>query len=168
MTNIKLTYDYTLNSIKVVRESVDKINVKLGIVITLSGILVNFGKGLPGYLVTNREVNFDYPCLFCFLLKLGAYILMIVAIAYALWGLAPLDTGKIVLPQQLLEDEWNLTEEENYMTALILYLEEETLLVLNVTRNIKARRLDLSIRAIALAVILFGLDEILSILISVH
>ncbi len=34
--NSKLTYDYTLNSIKVVNESVDKINTKLDLVLTLS------------------------------------------------------------------------------------------------------------------------------------
>ena len=53
MTNIKLTYDYTLSSIKVVSESIDKINTKLAVVLTLSGVLVNFGKDLPGYSINN-------------------------------------------------------------------------------------------------------------------
>jgi hypothetical protein len=61
----------------------------------------------------------------------------------------------------------NLIEEENYMKALIKYLEKETLLVLNDIRDIKASRLDWSIRAIASAVILLGLDEILTISIPV-
>jgi hypothetical protein len=53
------------------------------------------------------------------------------------------------------------------MTALIKYLEKETLLVLNHVRDIKASRLDWAIRSIAFAVILLGLDEILTISISV-
>jgi hypothetical protein len=53
------------------------------------------------------------------------------------------------------------------MKALIKYLEKETLLVLNDIRDIKASRLDWSIRAIASAVILLGLDEILTISIPV-
>jgi hypothetical protein len=167
MTNIKLTYDYTLSSIKVVNESIDKINTKLAIVLTLSGVLVNFGKDLPGYAVVATSVNSTYPCLFCYLMKLSAYILIITAIAIALWGLWPSIGGKIILPEQLLEDEWNLIEEENYMKALIKYLEKETLLVLNDIRDIKASRLDWSIRAIASAVILLGLDEILTISIPV-
>lgn len=52
MTNIRLTYEYTLSSIKVVNESIDKINTKLAVVLTLSGVLVNFGKDLPGYSIT--------------------------------------------------------------------------------------------------------------------
>ncbi|WP_309729347.1 hypothetical protein [Chamaesiphon sp. OTE_75_metabat_556] len=166
MTNIKLTYDYTLNSIKVVNESVDKINTKLGLVLTLSGILVNFGKDLPGYnLVITKGLT--YLCLSCYLLKLGAYILIIAAISFALWGLSPAIGGKIILPAQLLEDEWNLAEEENYLTALVNYLENETLLVLNKFRDVKAGRLALAIRSISSAVILLGLDEIITISIPV-
>jgi hypothetical protein len=167
MTNIKLTYDYTLNSIKVVNESVDKINTKLGLVLTLSGILVNFGKDLPGYSTVIAGAFLTHPCLSCYLLKLSAYILIIIAIAIALWGLWPSIGGKIVLPEQLLQDEWNLIDEEDYMTALIKYLEKETLLVLNNVRDIKASRLDWAIRSIASAVILLGLDEILAISIPV-
>ncbi len=60
-----------------------------------------------------------------------------------------------------------LLKNQNYMKALIKYLEKETLLVLNDIRDIKASRLDWSIRAIASAVILLGLDEILTISIPV-
>ncbi len=167
MTNIKLTYDYTLNSIKVVNESVDKINTKLGLVLTLSGILVNFAKDLPGYNLVITKTGLTYLCLSCYLLKLGAYILRIVAISFALWGLSPSVSGKIILPAQLLEDEWNLAKEEDYLTALIDYLEKETLLLLNKFRDIKAGRLALAIRAISFAVILLGLDEILTISIPI-
>ena len=165
MTNIKLTYDYTLDSIKVVRESIDKINTKLGLVVTLSGILVNFGKDLPGYNLVVGEMGLT--CLSCYLLKLGAYILIIGAISFALWGLSPVIGGKIVLPAQLLEDEWNLADEEDYMAALIGYLEQESLIVLDELRDVKTGRLSLAIRSIAAAVILLGLDEIITISIPV-
>ncbi len=167
MTNIKLTYDYTLNSIKIVNESVDKINTKLGLVLTLSGILVNFGKDLPGYGIVVIQTGLTQTCLSCYLLKLSAYVFIITAIAIALWGLWPSTGGKIVLPDQLLQDEWNLIDEEDYLTALIKYLEKETLLVLNSIRDIKASRLDWAIRSIAAAVILLGLDEIITISIPV-
>jgi hypothetical protein len=167
MTNIKLTYDCTINSIKFVKESVDKINAKLGLVLTLSGILVNFGKDLPGYNSVITKTGLTYLCLSCYLLKLGAYILIIAAISFALWGLSPSSGGKIILPAQLLEDEWNLAEEEDYLTALIDYLERESLLTLNEFRAVKAGRLAWAIRSIAFAVILLGLDEILIIAIPV-
>jgi hypothetical protein len=163
MSNIKLTYDYTLNSIKVVNESIDKINTKLAVVLTLSGVLVNFGKDLPGYSVVVTSLSSTYSCLFCYLMKLSAYILIIAAIAITLWGLWPTNGGKIVLPEQLLKDEWNLAAEEDYMQALIQYLEKETLLVLNGIRDVKASRLDWAIRTLASAVILLGIDEILTI-----
>jgi hypothetical protein len=165
MTNIKLTYDYTLNSIKIIREGIDKVNTKLGLVLTLSGILVNFGKDLPGYdLVVTKT---GLTCLSCYLLKLGAYILIIGAISFALWGLSPSTGGKIILPAQLLEEEWNLADEENYLTALVDYLEKETLLVLDKLRDIKASRLAWAIRSISAAVILLGVDEIITISIPV-
>jgi hypothetical protein len=164
---IKLTYDYTLNSIKVVNESIDKINTKLSLVIMLSGVLINFGKDLPGYNLVIAKTELIYICLPCYLLKLGAYVLIIAAISFALWGLSPSTGGKIILPAQLLEDEWNLAEEEDYLTALVSYLENETLLVLNKFRDVKAGRLAWAIRSIASAVILLGLDEILTISIPV-
>ncbi|NES93878.1 MAG: hypothetical protein F6K32_01260 [Desertifilum sp. SIO1I2] len=167
MSNIRLTYEYTLSSIKVVNESIDKINTKLAVVLTLSGVLVNFGKDLPGYSVTIKCINSESLCPTCYLLKLFAYTLIIVAIATGLWGLSPSSGGKIVLPQQLLADEWNQASEEDYMTALIQYLEKETLLVLNDIRDKKATRLDWAIRAIGTSVLLFGLDEILGISIAV-
>jgi hypothetical protein len=167
MTNIKLTYDYTLNSIKIIREGIDKINTKLGLVVTLSGIMVNFGKDLPGYDLAIAKTGLTYLCPSCYFLKLGAYVLIIAAISFALWGLSPAIGGKIILPAQLLEDEWNLAEEEDYLTALVNYLENETLLVLNKFRDVKAGRLAWAIRSIASAVILLGLDEILTISIPV-
>lgn len=53
------------------------------------------------------------------------------------------------------------------MTALIQYLEKETLLVLNEIRDKKTSRLDWAVRAIATAVTLLVLDEILAISIPV-
>jgi hypothetical protein len=167
MTNIKLTYKYTLDAIKVVNESIDKINAKLGLVLTLSGVLVNFGKDLPGYFLPTLCHSSSYPCPACYLLKLMAYICIIITIAIGLWGLSPASAGKIVLPEQLLSDEWNLADEEVYMTALIQYLEKETLLALSEVRDQKASRLDYAVRLIATAVILLGLDEILSISVPV-
>jgi hypothetical protein len=167
MTNIKLTYDYTLNSIDFIKEGIDKINTKLGLVLTLSGILVNFGKDLPGYDLVTAKTGLTYLCLSCYLLKLGAYVLIIAALSFALWGLSPAIGGKIILPAQLLEDEWNLAEEEDYLTALIDYLEKENLLILNEFRDIKASRLAWAIRSISTAVILLGFDEIITISIPV-
>jgi len=36
MTNIWLTYDYTLNSIKVLKESINQLNTKLTLILTIS------------------------------------------------------------------------------------------------------------------------------------
>jgi hypothetical protein len=58
-------------------------------------------------------------------------------------------------------------DEEDYMAALIGYLEQESLIVLDELRDVKTGRLSLAIRSIASAVILLGLDEILTISIPV-
>jgi hypothetical protein len=74
-----VSYEYTLNSIKVVDESIDKINTKLALVITLSGVLVNFGKDLPGYSTIICE-KLNYPCPACYFIKLIAYVFIVIAI----------------------------------------------------------------------------------------
>ncbi len=165
MTNIKLTYEYTLNSIKVINDSIDRIRTKLTLVVTLGGVLANFGKDLPGYysVINCNNNGMDYPCLSCYLLKLLAYIFLILAIGIALWGLSPSVGGKIILPEQLISDEWNNAAEEDYLVSLVEYLEKETLLVLNNIRDYQASRLSWSINSIGIAVILLGLDELLGI-----
>ncbi len=126
MNNIKLTYEYTLSSIKTVSDRIDKINTEFAVVLAFTGALANFGKDLPNYLLVVVE-NVRYPCPTCYLLKLIAYTLIIATIAICLWGLLPSESGKIVLPEQLLTEEWNLAKEEDHMIALIQYLEQETL-----------------------------------------
>lgn len=167
MTNIRLTYDYTLNSIKVVQDDIDKINTKLTLILTISGVLVNFGKDLPAYIVPLECNQSIYPCPSCYLLKFLAYFLIIMTICLGLWGLSTGSSGKIILPQQLLRDEWNQAEEEEYLTALIQYLQTETMLVLNNTRYWKAIKLEQATRTVVTAVILFLLDEIIVISIPV-
>jgi hypothetical protein len=52
-------------------------------------------------------------------LKFLAYLLVIITIGLGLWGLSPVEGGKIILPEQLLAEEWNQAEEEDYLKALI-------------------------------------------------
>ncbi|NJL82580.1 MAG: hypothetical protein HC890_05790 [Chloroflexaceae bacterium] len=161
MSNIKLTYQYTLDSIKIVTENIDKLNVRLGVVLTLAILLAGFGKDLPGF---DLCVGLDtYPCLTCLLTKFSAYALIVVAIGLGLWGILPENGGKIVLPKQLLSPEWNQASEEDYLTALVQYLESETLLVLDPIRSRKSQRLQWGIWALGIAALLLGLDEILAI-----
>ncbi len=165
MNNIKLTYEYTLSSIKSVSERIDKINTEFAVVLAFTGALANFGKDLPSYLLFASE-NARQPCLTCYLLKLIAYTLIIITIAICLWGLLPSETGKIVLPEQLLTEEWNLAKEEDYMTALIQYLEQETLLPLSKVRDQKFRKLIWAVPTVAASGILMGLDEIMVVIFS--
>lgn len=167
MTNIKLTYEYTLSSIKAANESVDKLNTKLTVALTFSGVLINFGRDLPDYSTYIKCDASNYPCITCYLLQLIAYILAALGIVNSLWGLLPTESGKIVLPEQLLTTKWNHAEEEQYMTALTQYLEKETLLDLDALGKKKAKRLNHAIIAIGGAVLLLGLDKILGISVQV-
>jgi hypothetical protein len=80
MTNIKLTYEYVLNSIKMVNTEIDKINTKLAVLLTFSGVLVNFGKDLPSSSILINCTSAYYPCPACYLLKFAAYTFFIIAI----------------------------------------------------------------------------------------
>jgi len=166
MSNIKLTYQYTLDSIKVINESIDKANANLALVLTFGGILVNFGKDLPGYFVNVRGLTETLPCPTCYFLKLIAYFVIIAAIGVGLWGISPINGGKIILPELLLSDEWNLASEENYITNLVEYLEKETLLALTEIRFQKEGKLKWAIRLLGIALLLLGLDQILNIYLS--
>lgn len=163
MTNIKLTYEYTLNSIKAASESVDKLNTKLTVTLTFSGILIKFGQDLPSYSTSIQCHTVEYPCITCSVLQLIAYALIVAAIVISLLGLLPTEAGKIVLPKQLLKDEWNKIEEEKYMIGLIRYLERETLLDLNKLGRNKREKLNYSMTAIGGAFLLLGFDKIIGI-----
>jgi hypothetical protein len=167
MTNIKLTYEYTLNSIKAANESIDKINTKLVLILTISGILINFGKDLPGYTSFVKCDVIQYPCITCYLFQLVAYILITIAMGTSLWGLIPANAGKIILPSQLLVDEWNKAGEEEYMKALIENWEKDTLLDIDKLGKKKAKRLKYAIGEIGGAVLLLSLDKILGVSIPV-
>jgi hypothetical protein len=106
------------------------------------------GNKLPLSIVLSFEDNCLYVCL-------------IIAIGISLWGLYPSVGGKIILPELLISEEWNEAEEEEYLYSLVEYLEQETLLVLNKLRDYQATRLRWAITSVGIAVILFGLDEIL-------
>jgi hypothetical protein len=162
MSNVRLTYDYTLNSIKVVSESIARTNTKLASVLALSGVLTNFGKNLPSISIAATGDNITL-CYSCFFLKLLAYFSIITAFVFGLWGLSPISAGSILLPTQLLSEEWNSSPEEDYLTALIQELETETLLPLNQIRDQKANKLQWAVRAISTSMLFFVLDEILSI-----
>jgi len=168
MSNIKLTYQYTLDSIKVINETIDKTNTKLALVLTLSGVLISFGKDLPGNFVIIKSLteNLVISCPACLYLKLGAYFLIVVAIVLGLWGLRPRNRGRSILPEQLLSDEWNLVDEESYMSSLIIYLQNETLLVLSEIQYQKEVRLEWGIRVLGMAALLLVLDEVFSIYLS--
>lgn len=162
MTNIKLTYQYTLDSIKVVNNSIDRIRTTFTLIITIGGVLANFGKDLPGYeeIISCKEM-INYFCLSCYILKISAYVCLIFAIGISLRGLYPSGGGKIILPEQLISEEWNEAKEEDYLYSLVEYLEKETLLVLNKLRDFQSIRLRWAITSMGITVILFGLDEIL-------
>jgi hypothetical protein len=162
MSNVKLTYDYTLSSIKVVSEGIARTNTKLASVLALSGVLINFGKDLPS--ISNVAISDNITlCFSCYFLKLLAYIFIIIAFAFGLWGLSPVSAGRIILPTQLLSEEWNSSPEEDYLTALIQEMETETLLPLSQIREQKADKLQWAVRAISASMLCLVLDEILSI-----
>jgi hypothetical protein len=167
MTNIKLTYEYCLNSIDKLSSEIDKINTKLAVLLTFSGVLMNFGKDLPSSSVFIDCTSIYYPCPACFLLKFLAYSFFIIAIAIGLQGLTTTSTGKIILPKQLLSDDWNLANEENYRESLIEFWENETLVPLDTMRNKKENSFTLASVFLGIAVILLCLDEILGISIPV-
>ena len=100
-------------------------------------------------------------------MKFLAYLFTIITIGLGLWGLSPVVGGEIILPEQLLAEEWNQAEEEDYLTALIQYLQTETLVIISKIRVQKAIRLNWAIRTIVTAVILFLLDEMIFISIPV-
>jgi hypothetical protein len=162
MNNVKLTYDYTLSSIKVVSENIARTNTKLASVLALGGVLINFGKDLPSISMAAIGDNVTL-CFTCYFLKLFAYFLIIAAFVCGFLGLSPVGAGSILLPTQLLSEDWNLSSEEDYLTALIQEMETETLLPLSKILDQKACKLKWAVRAISASMLFLVLDEILSI-----
>jgi hypothetical protein len=162
MTNVKLTYDYTLDSIKVVSESIARTNTKLASVLALSGVLVNFGKGSTSTFVLSISGE-SLLCFSCYILKMTAYFCIIIAFGVGFWGLLPVADGTIILPNQLLSEEWNSAAEEDYLTALIQEMETSTLLPLNEIREQKANKLQWAVRFVSASILCLVIGEILAI-----
>jgi len=162
-TNAKLTYDYTLNAIKTLNDGIEQLRTRFTAILAFSGVLVSFGRTLPGYLVPiagTDPVQFC-PCPACLAFKILAYGCFIIAIVLCAIALVPGAAGRTVLPTQLLEPQWNGIPEADYCEALVRYLEPATLLALERIREIQTIQFTWAIRAIAAAAICLLLDEIL-------
>jgi hypothetical protein len=98
-TNIDLIYSYTESYLKLRNESVRSLNTKLAGLIGFSGALLKPFTDLPS-------------CSYCSLLKMGIFILLLVAVLLGLTGLFAQSVGDVAEPTELYEDWYYNTNEE--------------------------------------------------------
>jgi hypothetical protein len=159
--NIKHTYDYTLASIKGISDNIDVINTRLTIVLTLGGILLNFGNGLLDQAKLLKGINLDFLYNAFLIFHIVSCILIISSMIITLWELVSSKGGCIILPNKLTSEELKNTEEDRYLLSVIKFHEDNNILPLKELRDKKVLGFYWSVRIITFAMIFIGIEEII-------
>ena len=110
-SNLKLIYDYAEQAIKVVDASIDRLNVKLGLVFGLDIILIYF-------FISIADITPFLHCALCLILRVLSYLFLIFSLCFCLSGFKPKKSGSIILPEELIEKCLDLSDGE-YRVVII-------------------------------------------------
>ncbi len=160
-SNINLIYEYAEKALKDIQTSSNVLNTKLGAVIGFDAALIRFSSSLPdkSFVVDLPNINIHLICNFCFLLKLSAYIALIISLAFGLWGFKPQKGGEIILPEELIEKCLDISE-EHYRRSIIENW-NKSIKDLAYIRDKTAERLNRAVLALGIAAFLSAIDVIL-------
>ena len=144
-SNATLVYEYTLRYVEMMRTSYDRLNTRLSALVGFSGLLLKFAADLPSDAQT---------CPVCLLSKIGACLLLGVAVGLGVWGLYAKAIGTIVAPRFLLQDEEYVKPNELCKLTIAKNLSQAAD-DLSAARRVKARRLNWQIAAVVGAISMF-------------
>jgi len=160
--NITLIYEYAEQALKDLDMSINRLNTKLGVVLGFDAALIRFFSTLPdrSLAVNIDALDISLECNFCLFLKILSYLALIISLIYCFLGFKPQITGQIILPKELIEKCFDITEEE----YRLLLLENWNQSIKELAKN-RDKTSDLfkgAIWALISAAILSAIDVILS------
>lgn len=95
-SNIKLIYEDSESSLKVVRDDVNTFNTRLSVLIGFNATLIRFAMDLPA------QFPCSVACYSCLCLKIVTLILLIASIVLSLLELLPKDQETLIYPKSQL------------------------------------------------------------------
>jgi hypothetical protein len=157
-SNINLIYSYTEYRIKLVNDSINALNTKLGSIIAFSGAAIGFSINLP-----NKQFSITaepFICYSCLTLKILVCLCLVVAVCISMSGFYPRAGGRMALTQFLMDEYYYDSEEHCRLVITRTWL--DTLDELESMTDTKAEYVKKAIFALGGAAILAASDIILA------
>lgn len=156
-SNIKLIYDYAEQAIKVVDASIDRLNLKLGLIFSLDIILIYF-------FISIADITPFLHCTLCLILRIVSYHFLIFSLCFCLSGFKPKKSGFLILPEELIEK--CLTISDYQYRFLLIESWNCSIKDLTESRNLTSVQLDRAIATLALSAIFAAISAMASVLLG--
>lgn len=156
-SNIKLIYDYSEKAVKIVDASIDRLNIKMGVVFGLDIFLIYS-------FISIADITPFLDCTLCLILRVISYHFLIFSLCFCLSGLKPKKSGSIILPEELLEKCLNLADDQYRM--LIIANWSQSIKELAETRDALSIQVDGALVNLALAAIFASVSSMEPILLG--
>lgn len=150
--SIALIYEDTHRSISQLISRIDSLNTRLTLILGFEAAFVKFTADLPGY---SDVLEWHNPllvgrCNFCMILKLFAFLALVVSIYYALRGILPVEGKGFLNPIAQLEDE-SAKNKAEFQEKVIRMLSKNSIPDLEKVLIVKANSLKHSLLALGAA-----------------
>lgn len=164
-TNIQFIYNYTENRMKLVNDSINALNTKLGSIIAFSGAAIGFSINLPNKaFITTDLTESSYLCYLCLNLKIFLCVFLVIAIFTSTYGFVPKAGGAMTPPSLLMEENYYDSDEDIRLIITKTWI--EALAELELLRDNKAKLVTRAILAFGGAAVLAAFDVILASILS--
>lgn len=164
-TNIELIYDYTKDWLKLVNDSINNLNTKLGSLLAFSGIAVGFSINLPNEAFLVNDSTKQYFCYSCLILKILVCLCLIVAIFASTSVFLPKAGGGMTPPDLLMKENYYDSDED--IRLIITKTSIEALAELESLRDNKAKFVSSAILALGSAAFFAATDVIWASILSI-
>lgn len=158
-SNIALIYNYTEYRIKLVNDSLNALNTKLGSILAFSGVAIGFSINLPNepFLLSSAE---QYVCYSCLILKILVCLALGSAIFISTIGFYPQAGGGMTPPNILMEEYYEDSDESCRLVIVKTWL--EALEELETMRDSKSEYVKKAVFALGGAAILAAINIMLA------
>lgn len=158
--NINLIYENAEKSLDKLNSSQNTVNTKLGFILSFDAAYVRLALDLPdnSCFISISNVSFYLDSIF----KIFTYIFLSFSLGLCIWGFKPTARGEIVLPEELMEECSDISEEIYRVSMIDIW--NKSIKELDFVRNNKTALLDKALVYLGLAAIFSILDVLLSLI----
>jgi hypothetical protein len=152
-SKLKLIYEDAENSLKILREDINALNIRLGVLLGFNATFIRIAMDLPA------QSPCSIACYSCLLLKTLTFVSVATSVAFSLWGIHPKPVQVIIFPTIQLEKSCEASEE--LFRERVIEARDKIIHNLLEVVDTKAERFKLALNLLAVAVILAVIDVLL-------